>query len=511
MPDPVPPSPFAQADLDGRLLGDRYRVGSVIASGGMAQVRRGVDEVLGRQVAIKILHPHLAGDDVVVDRFRREAIAAARLTDPSIVAIYDTVVDGGLNAIVMELVDGMTLRDYLDVEGALDPSEAVDIVAGVAEALAVAHEAGIVHRDVKPANILLCDDRRVKVADFGIAKAGIGGDLTHTGTMIGTAKYLAPEQVEGGRVDPRTDLYSLGVVLYECLTGRPPFDGDTDASVALARLHRDPLRPRQVRPSVPRSLDSLCMEALARHPDGRPATAEAFRARLHRASSADATAHDGDHTIVAPLAAAAAEPVSFARSERRWLVPALVVVVVGGALALAGVLIGRTETGQQFFDRAREVVLAGNPRVEDLPVASAGTFDPLGDDWEYDELVPFALDGDPDTAWHTEFYDVPTWDNKAGVGLVVTLEGGSTIREVVVTSPTPGWGLDVHVGDGPPDTLEAWGLPAGSAADLDPGTHTVRLDPTPGNAVLLWITDLGDHADPSALRVHLADVTVRGS
>lgn len=511
VPDPVPPSPFAQADLDGRLLAGRYRVGSAIASGGMAQVRRGTDEVLGRQVAIKILHPHLAGDEVVVDRFRREAVAAARLTDPAIVAIYDTVVDGGLNAIVMELVDGITLRDYLDQEGALDPREAVDIVSGVAQALAVAHEAGIVHRDVKPANILLCDDRRVKVADFGIAKAGIGADLTHTGTMIGTAKYLAPEQVEGGRVDPRTDLYSLGVVLYESLTGRPPFEGDTDASVALARLHRDPLRPRQVRPSVPRSLDVLCMEALARHPDDRPTTADEFRARLHTATATDATAHDADHTIVAPLAAAAAEPTSFARSERRWLVPAFLVIVLGGGLILAGVLIGRTETGQQFFDRAREVVLAGNPRVEDLALAAVATFDPLGDNWEYDEIAPLAIDGNPDTAWHTEFYDVPTWDNKAGVGLVVTLEGGTTVREVEITSPTQGWGLDVHVGDGPPTELSGWGLPAGAAENLDPGTHIIRLDATPGNAVLLWITDLGDHADPAAQRVHLADVTVRGS
>src|SRR5690554_3706077 len=246
----------------------------------MAQVRRGTDEVLGREVAVKILHPHLASDPVLVDRFRREAVAAARLTDPSIVAIYDTVTDGSINAIVMEMVHGITLRQFLDQRGPLPPDDAVDVVAGVAEALQVAHEAGIVHRDIKPANILLCDDRRVKVADFGIAKAAAGNDLTQAGTMVGTAKYLAPEQVEGGRVDPRTDIYSLGVVLYECLTGRPPFEADTDAATALARLHREPLRPRQVRPSVPRSLDAVCMQALAREPADRPSTAAAFRAML---------------------------------------------------------------------------------------------------------------------------------------------------------------------------------------------------------------------------------------
>ena len=201
----------------------------------MAQVRRATDEVLGREVAIKILHPHLAADPVLVDRFRREAVAAARLTHPAIVAIYDTVAEDGINAIVMELIEGITLRQFLDQRGPLDPTDAVDIITGVAEALQVAHEAGIVHRDVKPANILLCDDRRVKVTDFGIAKAGVGGDLTETGTMIGTAKYLAPEQVRGESVDPRTDIYALGVVLYECLTGVAPFEADTDASTAVPR------------------------------------------------------------------------------------------------------------------------------------------------------------------------------------------------------------------------------------------------------------------------------------
>ena len=477
-------------------------------------MRRATDEVLGREVAVKILHPHLSFDEVLVDRFRREAVAAARLTHPSIVAIYDTVTEEGLNAIVMEMVHGMTLRQFLDQRGPLEPHDAVDIAAGVAEALAVAHEAGIVHRDVKPANILLCDDRRVKVADFGIAKAGIGADLTNTGTMIGTAKYLAPEQVEGTPVDPRTDLYSLGVVLYECLTGKVPFEADSEAATALARLHRDPLRPRQVRPSVPRSLDAVTMSALARDPDQRPPTAEAFRAGLLGAEPDDATAISTDHTIVAPLAAAAAEPDSFTRSERRWLVPTALIVVIGMALALAGILIGRTDTGQQIFDRARELVTSpadGSSEVADLIRAEAIAFDPIGGDGEHDDITALAIDGDPSTTWHTEFYDVSTWENKAGVGLIVVLDQPATIHEVEVTSPTSSWAAEIYVsGEADHPNLDGWGEPVGTRASVPAGAERFELTATEGRAVLVWLTDLGE-AGPTDLRTHIADVTVRGT
>ena len=209
----------------GPLLAGRYRLDRLIASGGMAQVWEATDEVLSRRVAVKLLHPHLAADATFVARFRREAVAAARLAHPSIVAIYDTHSDAEVEAIVMELVRGHTLRQELDSRPGrvLEPGEASAIVAQVAEALDVAHKAGVVHRDVKPGNVLLSEDGRVMVTDFGIAKAlqESEGDLTVTGTTLGTVKYLAPEQVEGGPVDARTDVYALGVILYELVCGRP--------------------------------------------------------------------------------------------------------------------------------------------------------------------------------------------------------------------------------------------------------------------------------------------------
>ena len=209
--------------LAGRLLVGRYRLNRPIASGGMAEVWEATDETLARRVAVKLLHPHLGRDDSFVRRFRAEAVAAARLAHPSIVSVYDTFSADGMEAIVMELVVGTTMRADLDQHGPMRLEAVLAIGTQVADALGAAHASGLVHRDVKPANILLSADGRVLVTDFGIAKAAEGNDLTSAGAMVGTAKYLAPEQVEGGPIDGRADLYALGVVLYEALTGVAPF------------------------------------------------------------------------------------------------------------------------------------------------------------------------------------------------------------------------------------------------------------------------------------------------
>ncbi len=242
----------------------------------MAQVWRALDLTLDRWVAVKILHGHLADDASFVSRFRHEARAAARLNHRCIVAVYDTVSSQGVDAIVMELVRGKTLREHLEVHGALRPARAVEIAADVAEALHTAHLSGIVHRDVKPANIMLADDGRVLVADFGIAKAEGGGDLTDTGSVLGTAKYVAPEQLRGDAADPRTDVYSLGAVLYEMLAGTPPFDSDTEAATALARLHQDPPALADRDAAVPLWLDTVVVRALDRRPDHRFTTRAAW-------------------------------------------------------------------------------------------------------------------------------------------------------------------------------------------------------------------------------------------
>jgi tRNA A-37 threonylcarbamoyl transferase component Bud32 len=252
----------------------------------MAEVWEGQDAILRRAVAVKVLRTHLAADVTFVERFRREAVNAARVAHPCVVATYDAGVDEGTAYIVMELVQGQTLRQLLTASAPLDPGLAVAIALQIADALADAHRAGLVHRDIKPANILLCDDGgglRVKVTDFGIAKVGadLGGDLTLVGTVLGTPKYLSPEQVEGGvEPDARSDLYSLGVVLFEMLTGRPPFDAATGMATALAHL-RDPApRLASVRPDVSAGLDAFVARLLEKSPADRPPTAVAVRRAL---------------------------------------------------------------------------------------------------------------------------------------------------------------------------------------------------------------------------------------
>ena len=276
----------------GAVLGGRYELTAAMASGGMAQVWRARDSVLNRPVAIKVLHPHLATDDAFVSRFRREAISSARLQHSSIVAVYDTVSENGVEAIVMELINGRTLRSILDHSGTLPPSTVVQIGIQIADAMTVAHTAGTVHRDIKPANIMIDNEMRVVVTDFGIAKATRDADLTDTGTLLGTAKYLAPEQVTGDPVDPRSDLYALGIVLFEALTGEPPFKADTDAATALARLQGPVPRCRDRSASVPAGLDAIVAKAMAVSPNDRFERAVALKDALVNADLSSAVVDD---------------------------------------------------------------------------------------------------------------------------------------------------------------------------------------------------------------------------
>jgi len=260
------------------VLCDRYRLESRLASGGMGEVWRAQDLELNRPVAVKLLHPHLGDNPDLVDRFRREARAAARLSHPGIVAVYDSCSDGSREAIVMQLVEGPTLAEYLGHHRTLTSAQAVALGLSVSEALAVAHRGGLVHRDVKPANILFGPDRAL-VADFGIAKALDETDHTGTGTLLGSAAYLSPEQVTGKPVDARSDVFSLGVVLYECVTGSVPWRGDTPSSTALARLSEPCVDPG-TRAPVDSALAGIIMACLSVDPGRRFADAGAVHDAL---------------------------------------------------------------------------------------------------------------------------------------------------------------------------------------------------------------------------------------
>ena len=241
-PDPTPP----------RVYSERYELDHLIARGGMAEVYRARDRLLDRPVALKILFPELSIDRTFVERFKREAQAAANLSHPNIVPVFDWGEDSGTYFIVMEYVDGRALSAILKAAGTLPPERAAEIGAAVAAALGYAHKNRVIHRDVKPGNVLITDESQVKVTDFGIARAlNTEESLTQTGAVMGTATYFSPEQAEGIGVDARSDIYSLGVVLFEMVTGRPPFMGDTPVAVASKHVRDRPPAPREINPSIP--------------------------------------------------------------------------------------------------------------------------------------------------------------------------------------------------------------------------------------------------------------------
>lgn len=353
----------------------------------MGEVWQATDLELGRAVAVKLLHAHLADDPDLVARFRREARAAARLAHPAIVAIYDSCSDAGREAIVLQLIDGPSLRQYLDRVGTLTQQQTLTIATSVAEALAVAHEAGLVHRDIKPANILLGPERAM-LTDFGVAKALDEVDHTATGTLLGSARYLAPEQVSGGVADARSDLYSLGIVLYECVTGSTPWNADTPAATALARLNAPAPHPRVRNPVVSDALDHVITTLLAPSPDDRYANAPILHQALLAVAGGrqlappkvvlpPAAAHPGndltsvvgadatvtDRTEAAPLPppptpAAVIEPggdddpgddpYAYGNTRRRNII-IMFAVAVGVSVAVIVALVGDTDVGRSLF------------------------------------------------------------------------------------------------------------------------------------------------------------------
>jgi eukaryotic-like serine/threonine-protein kinase len=355
-----------------QVLLDRYEVGRLLGAGGMAEVFEGRDRLLARRVAIKVLQSQFVRDPSFLIRFKREAQAAASLSHPNIVGVYDTGSEDGTHFIVMEYVDGRTLKDVIRAEGPLYPERAAEVCADVCSALVAAHARGLIHRDIKPGNVMLTPDGKVKVMDFGIARAATSETITQTAAVVGTAQYISPEQAQGQAVDYRSDIYSTGCCLYEMLTGTVPFTGATPVAIAYRHVREDPTPPRMLNRDVPAPLEAICLKAMAKLPDNRYQTAAELHDDLERfrngrpvlatpllngaaatqtiprsTADADPTAMLGG-TLAADRASRYAEPLE---EERRtsvgWIVVSLLALVLVGVAAffITRALTGTGTTG----------------------------------------------------------------------------------------------------------------------------------------------------------------------
>ena len=467
-------------DTGGRMLAGRYLLEEEVASGGMGTVWRARDQVLNREVAVKVLHERLAREPDLLERFRLEAVAAARLSHPNVVRVFDTGIDDGVCYIVMELFHGTTLESRL-ADGPLPPAEAASIARGMLHGLAHAHREGIVHRDVKPGNVLIDRSGLVKVTDFGIAKAAFAtSDLTTTGDLLGTARYLAPEQVNGGSVDHRADLYSSGIVLYEALTGRPPFEGRTHMATATMRLSTDPPPPGALRPGIPRGLEGATMRALARDPNGRFQTAEEMSAALDRASPAP----PARGAVLSPNEPRPTQTSAF----RSWMAIPLILIILA-ALAVVGFTLV-----PPLFEDAGEGPGPSEAELQRLGLAAPLSFDPPpGDGSEHDGDLPLVVDGDRSTFWTTDSYNSPDLGGiKDGVGLVLSLRREQEVAGVRFEAPVTGWRFRVYASD------EADAFDLGDPIRSTDAEDTFRaeeenevvFEPVRARYVMLWIIDL---------------------
>ena len=474
-----------------RLLAERYELSERLASGGMTSVWRGHDRVLGRDVVVKVLHPELAANESFRARFHEEAVNAARLTHPSIVALYDTGEQDGVAYIVMELVDGWSLGQVLARHGPLPPARAARLATEVCGALDYAHQTGVCHGSLKPGNIMVADDGTVKVADFSIARAVADDDPGRTGEILVSDGFLAPEVARGEQADGRADVYGLGACLYAMLTGRPP--GADPATV---------IPPRSLRAGVPRELDAVVRHAMAPDPDDRFQTVQELAAALYRSAAAADGPPAGEFVGVGAEPTTrrdlpAAAPRGFLRNEGRWLGWTLALVVLAGALVVIGVslagddlarLLGRDET-PGTTDAPRSTTAASRP----VAISAARAYDPpRGDGTENDRATGNAIDGRESTSWTTEGYNSANFGQlKNGVGLILDLGSAKRARQLDLTLTSSGADFTLYAADGAvPPTIEDEGWQEVRREQDAEQQVTVKLPGDPHQFYLIWFTDL---------------------
>jgi len=426
----------------GELIAGRYELEKLVGSGGMSNVFRAHDSLLERTVALKILHEQYTRDEDYVERFRREARAVAQLAHPNIVTVIDRGEQDGRQYIVFEFIEGDNLKEIV-ARGPVPVRDAIGLTLQVARALSFAHERGLVHRDVKPQNVLLNEDGQAKVTDFGIARSLDVHGVTQTGTVLGTSDYIAPEQARGQKVNPKTDIYSLGAVLYELLTGDVPFAGDNFVAVAMRHVNEPAPSVLEHRPDCPLRLDLAVQRAMAKDPADRFESMDDFVIELEAClAEVDGRGDEGATMIVPPA------------RRRRRRVPRSRRAPAAGTLLLAGVIAAAIAVGGFLLLRGDGApnVLPGKHSSKPVRLLGLSAFDPFGDGQEHDDDAFAATDRDPTDGWTTEHYRNFT---KPGVGLVLRTPRRMALSRVTVTS---GGGFEAKI--------QAGNSPAGPFADV---------------------------------------------
>jgi hypothetical protein len=486
------------ASLLGTTLSGRYRLEAKIGTGGMSTVYRAVDETLQRNVAIKLMNREVSGDSDHLVRFGREARAVAQLSHPHVVGVIDAGEDNGRSYIVFEYVEGETLKERIRRLGRLPIPEAVAYAIEIARALGAAHSHHIVHRDVKPQNVMIDDEGSAKVTDFGIARTLEEDGLTADGRVLGTTDYVSPEQALGQDVNGQSDLYSLGIVLYEMLTGEVPFKGDNQVAVAMKHVREEMPDVRVLRPEVSAALAAVVDTATAKRPENRYADDQELIADLEDVLAME-TARAGGATgevtsVLRTLPASARRRVPFAILHRRALVPLALLIVA----CLAGVgiwLAVRSHRGEPTPAGAK-AVLAHHAKLIHLCNSCAAAYNPDAPDGETSQnnsSAVLAIDSDPTTAWDTEkYYDNSL--NKPGVGLYVDAKPGTTASRLVLQTTTPGFGATIYATNTTPNATDfaASGWVSLDTVNAVSAKQTFKLS-RPGTRYryyLVWITSL---------------------
>ena len=477
----------------GTLISERYRLEEKIGSGGMSSVYRAFDPMLERWVAIKLMHRDISNDPDQLERFRREARAVAQLNHPHVVTVIDAGEDDGAPYIVFEYVEGETLKERIRRLGRLPVSEAVAYAIEIGRALESAHANRLVHRDVKPQNVLIDRDGRAKVTDFGIARSLEAQGLTATGRVLGTTDYVSPEQALGHEVTGQSDIYSLGIVLYEMLTGETPFNADTQVAVAMKHV-RDPLPDVQRRrPEISAALASVVERSTAKETQNRyPSVSQMVHdleevLAIEAARSGQAT---GEATTVLQSLSGDTADFAPARLRRPKRALALTLLVLALVAASAYFLVERTEKGTggtvvkkpAELSELSEVRLAGD---------AATDYDPEGDNKESDDATRNAIDGNPTTSWNTETYQGGFEGNdKSGVGIYVDAGKLLAARGLGLVTSTPGFKARVYASETVPANISGW-VPVSPVREVEED-HTFKLR-TQGRKFrnyLLWISEL---------------------